>query len=129
VSALPGILAEIAGVAGLKAALLLASARGGTRVYLSPRLRDNNWLTQIVGREAAAKIVRHFVAGKRGCHVSLPLGPAGSRAQRWHSMRQMVEQEKSAAEIARAHGIDLRTAERYRAKTRKPRRRAPDLFS
>ena len=50
---LPPLLAEIAEVAGLDAALALASARGGSRITIPAHPRADHWFARAVGMEAA----------------------------------------------------------------------------
>ena len=47
---LPGILGEIAEVAGFKAALQVARAKGGTKAYFPVTPEDDHWLVKAVGR-------------------------------------------------------------------------------
>ncbi|MBK1625214.1 helix-turn-helix domain-containing protein [Afifella marina] len=122
---LPGILAEIAEVAGEEAAHAIARARGGTRVYLPGRADDDHWLTRCVGREAADAICRHFAAGgpdgSSGASYLIPLGQAGSTKGRRRALAAELRRGASVAEAARAVGMHERTAWRMRAKLQKDR--------
>jgi DNA-binding NarL/FixJ family response regulator len=110
---LPGVLAEIASVAGIDAALKLAAARGGTWVYFPCKsMADDYWLVEIVGRRAAEAIVAHFVTTSMA-RIKIPLGPMGTRARVWRRIRQMLDAGNSAAVIARTLGIDERTVKRH----------------
>lgn len=94
--ALPALLAEIAEVvaeasgspeAGLRAAVAVAKARGGERVYVSPEMDRNAWLVQAVGRDAAAAIIARFGSNA----IEIPIGGArGYRAQK-RRRRQIIE--------------------------------------
>ena len=53
---LPGILGEIADVAGIPAALAIADEVGGTRINIPARAGDDHWLVKTVGREAAETV-------------------------------------------------------------------------
>lgn len=76
---LPGVLGEIADVAGIPAALAIADQVGGTRINIPARAKDDHWLVQTVGREAADQICDYFrtlsaehrEAGAR--HIVIPL--------------------------------------------------------
>ncbi len=90
---LPLLLQEIAEVAGLPAALALAEARGGNRVYL-PRpeqLDEDHWLVKAVGREAAIKICKHYFLPGGRTELDLPRGPTGSRANQWRRLARLIE--------------------------------------
>ena len=50
---LPGVLAEIAAVAGEDAALAVAAAHGGTQVYIPPAPARDHWLARLVGHALA----------------------------------------------------------------------------
>ncbi len=124
---LPGLLEEIADVAELPAALAIAREKGGARAYIPARAPDDHWLTQCVGREAADKICAHFAADGRGIELLIPIGPAGNRGQLVQQIYLMLDQGRSAADIARELGIHERTARRHRKKRGEDRQ--PDLFS
>lgn len=122
--ALPGLLGEIAEVAGLSAALTIAETVGGTRVSIPARATDSHWLVETVGREAADKICNHFrtlspegrEAGAR--HVIIPRGPAGCLAKARTRLAKELENGTSAREAARRAGLSERAAFRMRAKLR-----------
>jgi DNA-binding NarL/FixJ family response regulator len=114
--ALPGILADIAALAGETAALQLAAARGGTRVYLPARAADGHWLVAAVGRPAADLICREF--GGAGTQTEIPLGPVGTLAQVRRRIGEMEAEGCSEREIATALGIAGRTVRRRRAARR-----------
>ncbi|MGA8169798.1 MAG: hypothetical protein WB816_03015, partial [Methylocystis sp.] len=69
---LTGVLREIADLfpenpgEGLRAALAIAEARGGTEAHFPARAPDDHWLTRAVGREAADRICAHFRVAQRG---------------------------------------------------------------
>ena len=75
------LLDEIASVAGEKAALKVAEARGGTKAYFTERPRAGNWLVEAVGHDIVVKIGAYFASGQGGIELEVPLGPtAGRRA-------------------------------------------------
>ncbi len=115
---LPPILAEISMVAGPRAALDVARARGGTRVYFPEpdSLTPEHWLVQACGLDTARKICGHF----RGCKVEIPLGPSGSQAEVRAAIQRGLEAGMSHSQIARATGITSRTV-RNHASRRKGR--------
>jgi hypothetical protein len=126
---LPPLLSEIAEVAGLSAALTLADARGGNRVYFPapPHLREEHPLVKIVGREAAMKICEHF-AKLGGIELEVPRGPTGSRADQTRLLAQLIEEGVPSGIITRRLGISRRTVARHRARMRLADDRPTDCF-
>jgi DNA-binding NarL/FixJ family response regulator len=117
---LPGVLAEIAEVAGEAAAVQICARAGGTRVYIPATCSDDHWLVECVGREKADRICAHLAGGERsGQRYEIPLAERGAyRALRMAVARQVHELDaaaKSSRDIAREAGISQRTVHRHRA--------------
>jgi hypothetical protein len=127
---LPPLLGEIAEVAGLHAALALAEACGGTRIDLpmSTQLSNMHWLVEIVGREAAIKICKHFSA-EHNLELELPRGPTGSRADRWRRLARLIAQGHSRASLPGASASAAAPVIHHRSKRRFTDDLKPDLFS
>lgn len=139
---LPALLQEIADVVtaatgdariGLAAALAVASARGGQRVYIPVKPGDDHWLTIAAGRAAADVIARHFTTGSppKGAELEIPLGPAGSyqaeRRRRARLIGEAIAANLPANEIAARAGVTRRAA--FYAKARQAAGRSqPSLF-
>jgi hypothetical protein len=131
---LPGLLGEIAEVAGLAAALAIAERVGGTRVTIPSRAADDHWLVKLIGRDAADKICDHMrilspegrEAGAR--HVVIPRGPTGYLAKARIRLAKELEAGTSAREAARKTGLSERTAFRMRARLRDEDDRQGELF-
>lgn len=94
--ALPALLAEIAEVvadasgspeAGLRAAVAVAKARGGERVYVSPEIERNAWLVEAVGSTAATAIVDLYASSE----IEIPMGEAGGYRAQKRRRRQIIE--------------------------------------
>lgn len=119
--ALPGILGEIADVAGLDAALAVAQTKGGTVARIAAKLSDENWLVKAVGIENAQRISAHFTAG-RGIDLLIPLGPTGSfkrdQARRAEAYTRALASGRNVQETARIVGVTRRSVERFRARPR-----------
>lgn len=119
---LTGVLKEIASVAGEPAAVLIASRVGGTSVYIPPKVSDDHWLVDCVGRQKADLICRHFAVNGLGQRITVPLGAAGAYRQLRRSIAKRVHdldrQSASARDIARATGITMRTIHRHRRRHR-----------
>lgn len=77
---LPGILGEIADVAGEEAALALARVRGGTQIYLPPRPADDHWICELIGKDRALAVCEHLTGGVGPLRLDLPVGPEGFHA-------------------------------------------------
>jgi len=112
---LPGVLAQIANVAGEEAALAIAEARGGTRVYIPPKPDADHWMSRLVGHEAALAIGEELTGGFAGLPVDMPLGPAGLAAAARARIDAMIAEGKSESYIARATGYTTRAVRRRRA--------------
>ena len=120
---LPGVLQEIAEVAGEAAALAIASRAGGTRIYLPARAADEHWLVQAVGRAHADALCDHFAVDGRGARLDVPLHVGGTFRQLQRAIAEVVHKmddgsEASSREIARKVGITQRTVHRHRARHR-----------
>tara|TARA_B100000678_G_scaffold265672_1_gene249967 strand:+ start:651 stop:1034 length:384 start_codon:yes stop_codon:yes gene_type:complete len=106
---LPGILAEIAQVAGEDAAQAIAAERGGTEIYVPPAPAADHWLSRLVGHARALAIGEHLTCGIGGARVEVPLGNHGHQAQARRQVDAMIDAGKwSERDIARATGYTIR---------------------
>lgn len=113
---LPGVLHEIATVAGLPAALEIADRYGGTRLHFPSRAPAGHWLEQLVGREAADKLCDHFRSrGRGGYSVEIPLGPKNFYMRARRKAVELKRQGVSGYEIARRVGVTSRSVRNYLA--------------
>ncbi len=127
-SNLPGILAEIAAIAGEDAALQIARAKGGMIAYvpLPTNLRAGHWLAEAVGLHKGRLIAERFGGG--ACEI--PIAGAGNRAQTHAAIRRAIDDGLSTQKIAHLVGVSLNTVKRHRAaikrdaadRSRSPRR-------
>ena len=78
--ALPGILADIAEVAGEDAAIAVARVRGGTPIYVPPVPSADHWLSELIGHDRAIAVCDLLTGGVGPRRVDLPLGPVGFQA-------------------------------------------------
>lgn len=113
---LPGVLFEIAQIAGEDAALAVAAAVGGTRAYFPGKVGTDHWLAVAVGLEAAQKICRELVAGQTGLEIGVPLGPSGTRSTTAQIIAKAFEDGEIVANAARLARVDERTVRRHFAK-------------
>lgn len=119
-SRLPGVLGEIAHIAGAPAAIALAERAGGQRVYIPARVSGDHWLVDCVGRDAAERICAHFrLNGRGGQQIDVPLASAGAYAQLRRriarDIHKLDREGHSAREIARRVGVSQRTVHQHRA--------------
>lgn len=105
---LPGILSQIADIAGEDAALAVAAARGGTQIYIPPEPGRDHWLSRLVGQQAAAAIADKLTCGVGGMRVDLPLGPKGAAARLRAKVDRMIKEGLSERAIAQATGYTMR---------------------
>lgn len=121
-STLPGILADIADIAGIDAAYEVARSHGGTRVSIPPRAVQGHWLTELLGFEMADKICQGLATldpdGKlRGVQNEIiPRGPAAILNAARRRAQEALDEGKSAREAARIAGLHERTIWRMKAK-------------
>ena len=120
---LPVLLAEVAAASNEDAALNLARAVGGTRVYFPTRrfletAADDHWLIRAVGRECAYRITEALLGGV-GTYFSVPRAEGAIRKR---TILALLEEGKCVNEIARRAGCDSRTVYRYMADRRKKKR-------
>ncbi len=120
----PGVLGEIAEVAGEEAAAKIGAAYGGTRKRIPAELPLGvHWLADCVGRKAGSVICRYFrqmsPAGRyRGIYLLIPRG--GDKQARLHNrIIQLSAKGWSAARIACALKLTERCIYRHRAEERK----------
>lgn len=121
-SELPGILAEIAEVAGTEAAYAIVSHCGGTRVDFPAEARPDHWLSRLLGHETASLLCKHFaVSSPEGTiaglhHVVIPLGPMSAQKVARRRLAEELASGKSVRAAARAVGVHERTSFRVKSK-------------
>lgn len=123
---LPGILAEIAMVAGEDAAIAIAEARGGELTYFPPKPTADHWLSKLIGYDAALRVCDRLTAGVGPRRVDVPLGPAGREAKQQAKVDRMIIADRSLRDIVKATGYSKRQVQRRRAKIRDDRQK--ELF-
>ncbi len=111
---LPGVLSDIAEVAGEDAALAIAAARGGTQVYIPPRPAIDHWLCRLIGRDAAMAVADKLTCGVGPLRVDLPLGPTGRAARGRAQVDALLRAGRSERDIALATGYTNRAIRRRR---------------
>lgn len=112
---LTGKLAEVAEVAGVAAALKLASALGGQELKLSSV--KGGKLAGIVGQEAAEAIVEAFGRGEK---FTVPMAHLRGARGRREAVAQMVAAGVPISKAAQAADVHERTARRAKNRPVQP---------
>ena len=118
---LPGVLSEIADVAGENAAIAIAQARGGTQVYFPPVPADDHWICRLIGKDAAYRVCDQLTAGVGPRRVDMPLGPTGNvadMAEKRAKVDRMILAGRSERDIALSTGYTSRQVRRRKANLR-----------
>lgn len=111
---LPGILAEIADVAGVEAARTVARIKGGARAYFRLNPPDDHWLVQAVGREKADLICAAIGNSHAGVEYDVPMAVYWNRPQLWREIQKRLDAGQSKPEIARALGVHHKTVQAHK---------------
>ncbi len=120
-SSLPGLLGEIADIAGPTVALEIARSHGGTRVDIPAKAEPGHWLTDIVGLDMADRICQGLaivdgdgrLKGVR--HEVLPLGPASLLKSARRRASEALAEGRSVRDAARISGLHERTIWRMKS--------------
>lgn len=114
-SKLPGILADIAEVAGEAAALELARECGGLQISLSDA--EGSTLARAVGADKAKAIVSALGRGR----VIVPMATARGQRGRQRAAAELLAKGATGREVALACDVHIRTAWRAKARLARPR--------
>lgn len=120
---LPLIMQDIAAVAGIDAAWDMVRAFGGRMVYIPGRIENAEWLIEIVGEDAAEKIINHFTTRQAGARILIPLAKESERRQR---LLKALHDGMTADGAAAVSGMHVRSA--WRAKKRIKDERQTSFF-
>ncbi len=101
---LPPTLREIHDLLGRQGTLTLVERYGGTHVHVPRRCRDNHELAVLLGREPAARFIRHFA----GVRLYIAKMDAVLRAVRDAEIRKLYDAGLSAARLAQKYGLSER---------------------
>lgn len=116
---MPGVLGDIARIAGEEAAIKLGRKMGGTRVYFPAEPRPDHWLCQLVGREAARAICDHLTGGfAGGARIDLPIGSFSHQETARAIVDRMIGEGASERDIALSARYTERGVRKRKAKLR-----------
>ncbi|MBB5987413.1 hypothetical protein [Sphingobium lignivorans] len=118
---LPGVLAEIADVAGEDAARAILDEHAGQRIYLPAAPRPDHWLCALIGHDQAVAVCDRLTAGVAHIVIEIPLADRGTARQLQARIDQMIREGKSESDIVRATRVSVRTVRRRRARIRDDR--------
>jgi hypothetical protein len=107
---LPGLLNEIATVAGHERALALAVARGGTRFTVPKVAREGHWLVALIGPEAA----RHLAQTRGGEVILVPIGPTARAVTTHRLIHSALAAGHSIETTAKIANVHARTVYRHK---------------
>lgn len=122
---LPAVLRLVAEAAGVEAALKLAQAKGGIRIYVPHKIPPDHWLLPLIGPAGAEALQKHYAGEK----IALPLGLSGVLQNARLAARQALDEGASVAQAARVAGLSERSVYAMLSRDgQKPRGRQLDLF-
>lgn len=119
------LLNEIADVAGERAALLLGREKACHRIFIPKNLKEGHWLVELVGQEAAMKLVKRYADS----YLDIPPALSGQMRRRRRAITEMTLDGWSIARITRTLGVSRSTVTDQRRKIGRPSLKQPDLFS
>lgn len=103
---LPETAQQIADVIGVEKTLELVGGekcQHSREVYVPKRLRENHWLPELIGREAATQLSKEFPG------IRLPLPTSLSKIERNNRIIQMRHQGETYKVIAERMGMSVDT--------------------
>ena len=106
----PGIAGEIEQVIGVELTTLMMRRWGGCEVSI-PKHAPGTKLAEVIGAEAAAKLIQEFGHGK----IVLPCGAFRGTKRRRAEAMALLRQGMSAQQVALACDLHTRTVHGYRA--------------
>lgn len=114
---LPPLLQEIADVVGIAAAIKLAEAKGGQRIFVPDTIEDGHWLAELIGLDLARQL-SFYLTHDGGTHIDLPKGDRLRRAKRNDMIAEMLADGHSANYVASRFDLTRREIFRHKARQR-----------
>jgi len=111
---LPGVLNDIANIAGAGAAMAIADAFGGEKIYVARWSHDDRQgkdvsrLVERVGSDATQKVCSLF----GGSQINIPSCKHLIREERNRAIRMDARGQTTRGEMARKHGLGVRQIRR-----------------
>lgn len=114
---LPPLLRRIADATDYAAAIAVARASGGRRIFISNNPGEGDWLVEAVGLDKARAIASALNPARCGMYYDIPVGPGLMELRRAEVLRMSLAGE-SKMRIAAHLGIHHRTVQHWRARLR-----------
>lgn len=119
------LLNRFADVAGVEAALTIGRAKAGQEISIPRKSPPGHWLHELVGAEAAEKIVAAFKDQK----FTLPAALNGAKRQRAAAIAEMADKGYSLSKIVHLTGLSRSTVRVHLSRLDvKPNSRQGELF-
>jgi hypothetical protein len=103
--ALPGVLAEMARIAGTDIAIAIAREYGGRRLYLPRAPKRDHPLCKLIGTRPARLICEKLTSAAKGDYFQIP---SARTYLHWYDARRLRTEGKSHTQISRAIGISTK---------------------
>lgn len=109
---LPESVQEMADVIGLHETLLIVQERGGIRLCVPTKAKQNHWLSDLIGIEAMKKLVEYYC----GEEIEIPRCAAAIKAAQEEEMYKLLESGMSQPQVAKMFGYTERTIRRLKVR-------------
>lgn len=103
------LLNRIADIAGERAAVLLAQAKGGQQIYIPDRVTADHWLAELIGLDAARALAVAYGSRK----LILPVALSSDQRRRASAIADLLEQGYSINAIVRMTGVSRSTVREH----------------
>ncbi|CUX57632.1 MULTISPECIES: helix-turn-helix domain-containing protein [Agrobacterium] len=103
------LLNRIADVAGERAAIILGNERAGQQIYVPKRMKEDHWLAELIGFDAATAMSRKFANQK----IDIPPALGGDKKRRAATIAQMIDKGYSINTIVRLTGVSRSTVKEH----------------
>ena len=103
------LLNRIADVAGERAAIILGNERAGQQIYVPKRMKEDHWLAELIGFDAATAMSKKFANQK----IDIPPALGGDKKRRAATIAQMIDKGYSINTIVRLTGVSRSTVKEH----------------
>ena len=131
-TSLPQQLQDIADMIGLAGALKLADIKGGQRITIPARIKQDHWLVELLGMENAKALANELTHNGYLTRISIemPRGPTSSSARRNSEIFARLDAGENPNQIAQTFGVSRRWVLELKSRRSngKSVQQLPDLF-
>jgi len=103
------LLNRIADVAGERAAIILGNERAGQQIYVPKHMKEDHWLAELIGFDAATAMSRKFANQK----IDIPPALGGDKKRRAATIAEMIDKGYSINTIVRLTGVSRSTVKEH----------------